>query len=118
MYDKLYENVFPTARQYGMSPNEFWHGDIRLFEVYQKGYYKNVSYTAWCNGRENLTAHGLALKGAFGGLKKSDTYPNWEDLSEKLYKPKPKVKNVEEEFRQQQSRQVSWIASLIRGDKE
>lgn len=96
-----------------MSLDEFWHGDMRLFEISQKGYFKDVSFRAWVNGQYHLTALNLALKGAFKGLEENDKYPEWEDLSEKLYKPQTKVENIEEEFRKQQCEQTNWLSNIL-----
>ena len=47
----------PLAIQYGMSEYQFWHGDMRLLEVYQKAYYREKSYSAWLIGARVFEAN-------------------------------------------------------------
>lgn len=97
-----------------MSLDEFWHGDIRLFGVYQKAYLRDKSYTAWINGSRAFEAHSKAVNNG-NRTKKSDPieqYNEWED-------PIPKKKryiapeDVEQEFRNSQIEQNSWLRGMM-----
>ncbi len=93
-----------------MTMHEFWHEDIRLLEVYQKAYYRNVSYSAWVQGQYNHIAHAVVMANAFAkkGQQKAE-YPEWKDPMEKYLKPKITKDNLEEEFRKQQAEQNAWL---------
>lgn len=94
-----------------MPLDEFWHGDMRLLEVYQKAYERDKSYTAWINGLYVFEAQSKVSYNA-NRARKSDpleTYSDWEDPMEKFKKPKITVENVEEEFRKQQVEQNAWL---------
>lgn len=97
-----------------MPLDEFWHGDMRLLEVYRKAYTRNVSYTAWCNGLYIMTAHSLSLSNAFAKKgEKTKEYPQWKDPLEQMSKPKITENNIEEEHRNLQCQQVAFISSII-----
>ena len=51
-----------------MSEYQFWHGDMRLLEVYQKAYYRNTSYSAWLQGQYNQVAYGVVMSNAFANF--------------------------------------------------
>ena len=93
-----------------MSYQEFWHGDMRLLEVYQKAYYRDISYKAWVQGQYSQMAFGVVLSNAFAkkGARQAE-YPQWKDPFEKLYKPKITKENLEQEFRKQQAELQSWL---------
>ena len=93
-----------------MTPHQFWHEDMRLLEVYQKAYYRNVSFTAWEQGQYNQVAFGVVLSNSFAkkGQKQAE-YPQWKDPIERIVKKKPKVKNVETEFRNEQANMNAWL---------
>lgn len=104
----------PLAVQYGMPLDEFWHGDMRLLQVYQKAYLRDKSYTAWLNGNFVMVAHGLALSNAFKKQGEQDKqYPEWEDPIEKLSKPKITKENREIEARKEQQRQNAWFSNIL-----
>lgn len=102
--------MLPLAIQYGMTEEQFWHGDMRLLEVYQKAYYRNNTYNAWLQGQYNHVAYGMAMSNAFAkkGQKPAE-YPQWKDPFEKFNKPKITKDNLEYEFRKQQAEQQSWL---------
>ncbi len=93
-----------------MPINEFWYGDMRLLEVYQMAYMRNVSYIAWAQGQYNQVAYGVVMSNAFAkkGQKPAE-YPQWKDPFEKFTKPKITTENLEEEFRKQQAEQNAWL---------
>ena len=94
-----------------MSEYQFWHGDMRLLDVYQKAYMRNISYNAWLQGAYNFEAFSKATMNA-NRAKKSDPiqqYEQWVDPMEKYSKPKITKDNLEEEFRKQQIEQNDWL---------
>ena len=104
----------PLAIQYGMPLDEFWHGDLRLLEAYQKAYMRDKSYTAWINGAFIFEANSKVNANA-NRTKKSDKvqeYAQWKD-------PIPKKKkiitneNLEEVFREEQFNQNSWLHDML-----
>lgn len=104
--------MVPLAIQYGMPLDEFWHGDMRLFEAYQKAYYRDKSYSAWCNGVYVFEGISKAIYNGFGRTKKSDKaeeYSTWKDPMEKYDKPRITKENVEIEYRKQQAAQMGWL---------
>jgi hypothetical protein len=104
--------VIPLAIQYGMPLNEFWHGDMRLFDAYQKAYYRNISFTAWYNGQHIFEGLNKAIYNGFGRKRKADKieeYSTWKDPFEKFDKPRITKENAEAEFRKQQADQMSWL---------
>lgn len=93
-----------------MTAEEFWHGDMRLLEVYQKAYMRHISYTAWLQGQYNCVAYGIVMANSFAkkGQKKAE-YPQWVDPMAKFSKPKITKENIEYEFRKQQAEQNDWL---------
>jgi hypothetical protein len=108
----FYDKLLPLAIQYGMPLSEFWHGDMRLFEAYEKAYIRNVSYTAWLNGKFNYIAHSVALANGFAkkGSPAKD-FPDWKDPVPQIIKPK--IKNIEKSFRKSQIEQNKWLNSIM-----
>jgi hypothetical protein len=106
--------VLPLAKQYGMPLNEFWYGDIRLLGVYQKAYIRNISYTAWANGKFNSAAFGIVLSNAFA--KKGTTpaeYPDWNDPIPTMPQEIITKENAETKFRELQASQNLWLHNMI-----
>ena len=48
-----------------MTEEQFWHGDLRLLQVYQKSYYRNLYYQAYISGFYNNIAVSVSLGNAF-----------------------------------------------------
>lgn len=97
-----------------MPLDEFWHGDLRLFEAYQKAYLRDKSYTAWLNGAFIFEANSKAIANG-NRTKRSDKvqeYAQWKD-------PIPKKKkiitqeNLESEFRKEQFGQNAWLHDIM-----
>lgn len=94
-----------------MPLDEFWHGDMRLLEVYQKAYFRDKSYTAWLIGARVFEANSK-ISANENRQRKSDKveqYSEWKDPFEKFNKPKITKDNLEYEFRKQQSMQQAWL---------
>lgn len=97
-----------------MPLNEFWHGDMRLLEVYQKAYLRNVSYTAWFNGNYAMVAQSLSLANAFAKKnEKAKEFPQWQDPIPKMGRTKITKENREIEARKEQLRQNAWFANML-----
>lgn len=99
------------AIQYGMSLNDFWHGDVRLLEVYEKAYHRNVSLTSWQQGARVFEAVSKAIYNGFGRQKKTDRAEQYSEYQDPVPVPKKKItkENLEHEFRQQQVEQNAWL---------
>lgn len=97
-----------------MPEEKFWHGDMRLLQVYQKAYLRDKSYTAWLNSYFAMVAHSLSLSNAFKKKgEQYEKYPDWEDPIEKLGKPKITKENREIEARKEQQRQNAWFSNIL-----
>lgn len=102
--------ILPPALQYGMSVDEFWHKDKRLFNAYQKAYYRGLHETSWLNGLyfnvalNNLAGNIFAKKGA-----KTLEYPN--KPYDPFEKPPEKIteENLEEKFRELMFNNSNWL---------
>lgn len=101
----------PLAVQYRMPLAEFWYGDTRLLEVYQKAYMRDKSYTAWLNGAYIFEADSKAVYNG-NRAKRSDPvqqYAEWKDPIEKMKKLYSKQENYEVIHRNQQM----WFYDMI-----
>lgn len=97
-----------------MTANQFWYGDTRLLEVYQKAYIRNQSYSAWVQGQYNATAFSVVMHNAFskkGAMPKE--YPTWTDPVPKPQTQKITKENIEQEFRQSQANQNKWLHNIL-----
>jgi hypothetical protein len=94
-----------------MTEQQFWFGDIRLIRVYQKAYYRNISYIAHTQGNITMIAVEKGARNALASKKKDidRTWGEYKDPFEKFNKPKITIENLEEEFRKQQYEQQSWL---------
>lgn len=98
---------------FGMSSDEFWEQDPKLYWAYRTFYLKQkeyenrekqeyVKYEAWLNGNITYTATTIALNNAFSKQKKK--FPTYDEMfNENTKKEKKKTKNeinkqVQEEF--------------------
>lgn len=103
------------AIQYGMPLNEFWHGDMRLFDAYQKAYIRDKSYTAWVNGLQNFEANSKSVQNALRS-KESDPVQKYADWVDPIKTKSKAVKcniDPEKEFRESQKRQNDWLRGMI-----
>lgn len=98
-----------------MPLEEFWHGDIRLLEVYQKAYIRDKSYTAWLNGSFVFEAQSKATSNG-NRTKQSDPiqqYNEWKDPIKSTTQITITKEEQEEEFRTQQAEQNSWLRNMM-----
>ena len=112
-YQYIYDEVLPLAVQYGMPLDEFWHGDLRLLEVYQKAYIRDKSYTAWLNGARIFEANSKVSANA-NRTKRSDKveqYDEWKDPIKSKYELDKE--NLEIEFRNSQVEQNAWLHNML-----
>ncbi len=105
------------ALQYGMRTDEFWHGDKRLLNAYQKAHYRRTYETAWINGLyvniaiQNTAGNMFAKKGA-----KPLEYPH-EPFDPFKEKKIITSENLESEYRDLQKNQNEYIRSLLKNKK-
>ena len=98
-----------------MPLDQFWHGDLRLFEAYQKAYIRDKSYTAWINGVRVFEAN-QKISHNENRSKQSDkdlTYDDWKDPIESKYQETLTPEEVEQEFRNTQASQNGWLSNLL-----
>ena len=96
-----------------MPLEEFWHGDLRLLEVYQKAYIRDKSYTAWLNGARIFEANSKVSANA-NRTKRSDKveqYDEWKDPIKSKYELDKE--NLEIEFRNSQVEQNAWLHNML-----
>ena len=98
-----------------MPLNEFWHGDVRLLEAYQKAYMRDKSYTAWLNGAYIFEANSKINANA-NRTKRTDKVHNYADWKDPIPKKKKTIteENLEGEFRKTQLEQNSWLHNLMK----
>lgn len=73
----MFDEVFPYYMLYGMSYDEFWHGDPWLCEYYRQYHRLCVeqrNQELWIQGLYNLSALSVALSGVFGSKGKKAKY--------------------------------------------
>lgn len=98
-----------------MPLDEFWHGDLRLLESYQKAYMRDKSYTAWITGYYCFEANSKAISNG-NRSRKSDPieqYSEWKDPFIKKQKTIVTQENLEEEFRASQKNQNAWLHNIL-----
>ena len=98
-----------------MPLDEFWHGDLRLLEAYQKAYMRDKSYTAWLNGAYIFEASNKAVSNG-NRTKKSDPveqYSDWKDPVQTKSKTIITQDNLESEFRKEQFNQNAWLHDML-----
>lgn len=102
--------VLPLALQYGMSVEEFWHEDKKLYNAYQKSYYIGLHEKSWLDGFYfnvalcNLAGNIFRKKGA-----KALEYPD-KPINPFDKKPDKITKeNLEQKFRELMSNSSNWL---------
>ena len=70
---------------FGMSSEDFWENDPKLYWAYRTFYlkkkeadYEQMRYDAWLKGSMNYMAVGLSLNNAFN--KQKQNYPTYEEI--------------------------------------
>lgn len=114
----------PIAIQYGMTEQQFWHGDLRLLEVYQKAYIRDRAEKAYLQAQYQAVATEVAVSNVLA-TKKSDKKSFSEivayvDPIEKITQKKEPLttKNLEVKFRQDMIEQQQWLKSILTSKKE
>lgn len=62
-----FNEEFPFALKYGMTPHQFWEEDKDLFYVYQKAYTDKIHEEAFLNGRYVYDAISMVISNCFKG---------------------------------------------------
>lgn len=95
-----------------MPIDEFWYGDMRLLQAYQKAFIRNQSYNAWLQGQYNYLAYSVVMANVFAkkGARQAE-FPKWTDPMARFEKPKITKENLEQEFRKQQAEQNAWLCN-------
>ena len=97
-----------------MPLNEFWHGDVRLLDAYQKAYMRDKSYTAWLNGVYIFEADSKVSANA-NRTKRTDKVEQYGDWKDPIPKKKKTItkENLEGEFRKVQFDQNAWLSAML-----
>lgn len=82
---------------FGMSSEDFWENDPKLYWAYRTFYlkqketeYEQMRYDAWLKGSMNYMAVSFAINNAFNKQKQS--YPTYEELCKETNKQKENKK--------------------------
>ncbi len=75
----LFENLFPKALVYGMSPEQYWTDDPGLFEIYKLAYDEKrelTNFDSWLTGLYTYLAIGknAPILNALSKATKADDY--------------------------------------------
>ena len=100
-----------------MSVEQFWHEDPKLFEVYEKAYYRNLSYTAWLNGKYIFMSVQLGVSNCL--VDKESKMQDYIDYKDPFPQKEDKVTkdNVEEKHRNLMVQEAEWLNKLLNGEK-
>ena len=81
---------------FGMSSEDFWENDPKLYWAYRTFYFKEketeyekMRYEAWLNGSMTYMAVSLSLNNAFN--KQKLNYPTYDELCSDVKKEKKKL---------------------------
>lgn len=111
--------VLPLALQYGMSVEEFWHEDKRLYNAYQKAYYTKLHEESWLSGLyfnvaiNNLAGNIFAKKGTKALQYPDKPFNPFEKKPEKITE-----ENLEEKFRELMFNNSNWLKDRFKNKKE
>lgn len=95
--------------------DEFWNGDKRLFDVYQKAYYRKLYETAWANGAYTDVVVMNALGNIFAKKEaKPLEYP--KEPRDPFSKPISK-ETIANDYANLQKRQNDFIRQLLNSEK-
>ena len=102
-----------------MSVGDFWHGDKRLFNAYQKAYYTGLHEKSWLDGLYvnvalcNLAGNIFAKKGAKALQYPDKPFNPFEKKPEKITK-----ENLEDKFRELMFNNSNWLKDRFKGKEK
>ena len=77
-FEELFDVEFVYALQFGMSYEDFWHGDAEMFWAYQTAFQNKIAldfevanYVAWLQGLYVHRAVASVIHNAFAGEKET-----------------------------------------------
>ena len=99
---------------FGMSSEDFWENDPKLYWAYRTFYLKQkeieaeeMRYNAWLKGSMNYMATSLSLNNAFN--KQKQNYPTYEELCKEVNQKKEERKLTEKDInRIAQEQYIYW----------
>lgn len=87
--DFYLQELFPSAIMFGMSSEDFWENDPKLYWAYRTFYLKQkeieieqLRYNAWLQGSMNYMGVSMALNNAFS--KQKLKYPSYDELTKEV----------------------------------
>ena len=104
-----------------MSVDEFWHGDKRLFKVYQKAYYNRLYNNAWVIGSHiDLSIHNQLINTInylFDGFKKGAKFLKYPDKPLNPFEDnekQPSQEDFENDYRELIENQEDWLENIMK----
>lgn len=108
--------LLPRALQYGMTTEEFWHNDKRLFWAYEKAYYRRQYETAWLNGLYIDVALNTLVRNVFA--KKGSKPLKYPDKPVDPFEKKVVLSESEKEKQFRDSiKKLDWLKQGIKKEK-
>lgn len=94
-----------------MSEKEFWYGDPKLYQAYQKQYFERLSYESYIQGLYNYIGVSTALSNF--ARKKGEKAQSYLDKPINLYgEPKKTKQQAYLEYEKGRQYQMEWVNSL------
>ena len=113
-YTEVFEELFPTYLLYGMSAEEYWHGDPWLVRAYAQAYLlrrKVENEQAWIQGAYIANAVTVAIANTFGKQRK--------DYLKKPLEIFPKTEAEKKaEIREEKRKLITWLNGMIRANRK
>ena len=113
-YTEVFEELFPTYLLYGMSTEEYWHGDPWLVRAYAQAYLlrrKVENEQAWIQGAYIANAVTVAIANTFGKKRL--------DYLKKPLEIFPKTEAEKKaEIREEKRKLISWLNGMIRANRK
>ena len=112
-YTEIFDELFPTYLLYGMTYEQYWHGDPWLVRAYAQAYLlrrKVDNEQAWIQGAYIANAVTVAIANTFGKKK--------VDYLKKPLEIFPKTESEKnQEIREERKKLVAWLNGMARKAK-
>ena len=113
-YTEFFESVCPIYMLYGMTYDEFWHGDPWMAKAYKEKHLlerKQKNEEMWVNGMYQLSALSVALNNAFNKSKIKYVEKPFDIF------PKTEIEK-EEEKRNERQKLIDFLSRLTLSNKK
>ena len=113
-YTEIFDELFPTYLVYGMTYEQYWHGDPWLVRAYAQAYLlrrKVDNEQAWIQGAYIANAVTVAIANTFGKKK--------TDYLKKPLEIFPKTEAEKKaEVREERRKVIAWLNGMARKAKK